>query len=193
MYNTKNGNNDMKKKLLRCLVFAFLAFVADPTATMAQQQLDKHVSITLKKVTVKQLLNELNRKTGLNFVGNTEQLQTLPLVNVDHRDKSIRELLDNVLGGIGCSYEMQGNVVTVKCAESGKTRLLTGFISDENGEPLVGAQVKVGDKFAIADAKGQFRIMIPCTNVVATISFVGMETATVKVKEIGRASCRERV
>ena len=172
----------MKKKLLRCLVFAFLAFVADPTATMAQQQLDKHVSITLKKVTVKQLLNELNRKTGLNFVGNTEQLQTLPLVNVDHRDKSIRELLDNVLGGIGCSYEMQGNVVTVKCAESGKTRLLTGFISDENGEPLVGAQVKVGDKFAIADAEGQFRMMIPCTNVVATISFVGMETATVKVK-----------
>ena len=172
----------MKKKLLQCLVLMFISLLARPTLSMSQQPLDKHVNITLKKVTVKQLLDELNRQTGLNFVGNAEQLATLPPVSVDHRNKSVRELLDNVLGSIGCTYEMQGNVVTVKCPQSGKARLLTGFVGDEHGEPLTGARIKVGNTFAIADAKGQYKMMIPCTSVVATITFVGMETATVKLK-----------
>ncbi|MDD5895847.1 MAG: SusC/RagA family TonB-linked outer membrane protein [Prevotellaceae bacterium] len=172
----------MKKKLLQCLVLMFISLLARPTLSMAQQPLDKHVNITLKKVTVKQLLDELNRQTGLNFVGNAEQLATLPPVSVDHRNKSVRELLDNVLGSIGCTYEMQGNVVTVKCPQSGKARLLTGFVGDEHGEPLTGARIKVGNTFAIADAKGQYKMMIPCTSVVATITFVGMETTTVKLK-----------
>ena len=172
----------MKKKLLQCLVLMFISLLARPTLSMAQQPLDKHVNITLKKVTVKQLLDELNRQTGLNFVGNAEQLATLPPISVDHRDKSVRELLDNVLGSIGCTYEMQGNVVTVKCPQSGKARLLTGFVGDEHGEPLTGARIKVGNTFAIADAKGQYKMMIPCTSVVTTITFVGMETTTVKLK-----------
>ncbi len=172
----------MKKKLLQCLVLMFISLLARPTLSMAQQPLDKHVDITLKKVTVKQLLDELNRQTGLNFVGNAEQLATLPPISVDHRNKSVRELLDNVLGSIGCTYEMQGNVVTVKCPQSGKARLLTGFVGDEHGEPLTGARIKVGNTFAIADAKGQYKMMIPCTSVVATITFVGMETTTVKLK-----------
>ena len=172
----------MKKKLLQCLVLMFISLLARPTLSMAQQPLDKHVNITLKKVTVKQLLDELNRQTGLNFVGNAEQLATLPPIGVDHRDKSVRELLDNVLGSIGCTYEMQGNVVTVKCPQSGKARLLTGFVGDEHGEPLTGARIKVGNTFAIADAKGQYKMMIPCTSVVTTITFVGMETTTVKLK-----------
>lgn len=172
----------MKKKLLQCLVLMFISLLARPTLSMAQQPLDKHVNITLKKVTVNQLLDELNRQTGLNFVGNAEQLATLPPVSVDHRNKSVRELLDNVLGSIGCTYEMQGNVVTVKCPQSGKARLLTGFVGDEHGEPLTGARIKVGNTFAIADAKGQYKMMIPCTSVVATITFVGMETTTVKLK-----------
>ena len=172
----------MRKKLLQCLVLMFISLLARPTLSMAQQPLDKHVNITLKKVTVKQLLDELNRQTGLNFVGNAEQLATLPPISVDHRNKSVRELLDNVLGSIGCTYEMQGNVVTVKCPQSGKARLLTGFVGDEHGEPLTGARIKVGNTFAIADAKGQYKMMIPCTSVVATITFVGMETTTVKLK-----------
>ena len=52
----------MKKKLLQCLVLMFISLLASPTLSMAQQPLDKHVNITLKKVTVKQLLDELNRQ-----------------------------------------------------------------------------------------------------------------------------------
>ena len=55
MYNTKNENNDMKKKLLRCLVFAFLAFVADPVILVKPLQplkAEEPISVTLSGIVI---------------------------------------------------------------------------------------------------------------------------------------------
>mgnify|MGYP003088097239 CR=1 FL=1 len=56
-----------------------------------------------------------------------------------------------------------------------------GHVADKDGEPVVGAAVKVGNKVvAITDNKGDFSITkLPAGTKTVTISYIGMETQSV--------------
>ena len=58
-----------------------------------------------------------------------------------------------------------------------------GHVADKDGEPVVGAAVKVGNKVvAITDNKGDFSITkLPAGTKTVTISYIGMETQSVSV------------
>lgn len=67
---------------------------------------------------------------------------------------------------------------------SAQTVDVKGLVVDANGEPLIGAtvaQVGKADVKAVADMDGNFSIKVP-KNAVLSVSFVGCETKTVKLK-----------
>src|SRR3712207_5086534 len=92
-------------------------------------------------------------------------------------------------------------------------RTVTGTVSDETGEPLIGATVKVvGQPIGAAtDFDGRYTLKIPADAKQLTVSYVGYNNLIVNITsnvknitmkpnskiwdeiEIGRASCRERV
>lgn len=174
----------MRKIRFKILAYVFLCAtaLAWPTSVQSQEQLDKRISVSMKNVTVSELFKELNHQTGLNFVSKADQLRSLPKVNVDEHDVSVRQLLDRIMAKVHCTYEMQGNVVVVSKVGQNAMRPFSGIIADENGDPLVGAQVTVGKNHALVDAEGKFRMMIPVSATEAKVSFVGMKTVTAKIK-----------
>src|SRR5258708_31198932 len=58
-----------------------------------------------------------------------------------------------------------------------QTKTITGSVSDDKGQPLVGATVTVKDtKIAVTtDAGGKFTILVPPSGRNLIVSFVGME------------------
>ena len=77
------------------------------------------------------------------------------------------------LVGAFCSLNAQAQKITVK-----------GSIVDGTGEPLIGATVKVkGDATSgvISDMDGNFQITVPSENSSLVITYIGMESKTIKV------------
>lgn len=62
--------------------------------------------------------------------------------------------------------------------------VLTGYVKDENGEPLIGVSVKVRNAKGgvVTDAEGKFSIVTNKDNVILVLSYVGMKTQEVRAK-----------
>ncbi len=70
---------------------------------------------------------------------------------------------------------------TISAAAQG-THTIQGTVTDENGEPLIGAAVKVGKTGVITDIDGKYSIQVPASTATVEYSYVGMKTEVRKVK-----------
>lgn len=134
------------------------------------------VSLRLRNVTVAKAMTELRKKTGYSFVYEGSDLNTRLRVNVDAKD--VRQAADQILGSQNVTYTIQGKniVVSAKNKQSqGQTRpqytvkkeagyrTVKGHVTDENGEPIIGAAVreKGANNGVVTDLNGNFTIDVP--------------------------------
>lgn len=164
-----------RKKLLVLLTAALLMVCQ---AGWAQQAIDKKVSLNMHSVKVTQLFNELNKQTGINLAYNADEVGQLPLITVVQREATVKQVLDEIMPKIGCTYQVKGNVVTITKKSNDGSRRISGKVVDETGEPLIGATIAVVDKnkFAATDINGNFYIDDIAANDRLQISYLGMKT-----------------
>lgn len=64
-----------------------------------------------------------------------------------------------------------------------KSMQITGTVTDENGEPVIGAtiQVKGSSSGVITDVDGRYTIVVPNENSILVVSFIGYESQEIKV------------
>ena len=110
-----------------------------PWTIEATAQRSPNVTIKMTSATVKNFFAELKKQTGLDFICSTDLAESLPKVSLNAQDKPVREVLDEVMDKLNCSYSIEGNIVTIKKRQAGN--MLTGRVVDENGEALVGVSV----------------------------------------------------
>lgn len=72
----------------------------------------------------------------------------------------------------------------VLTATAQETKKITGNVTDENGEPLIGATVKPagGQGGSVTDFDGNYSIIVPEDTKQLTVSYIGYQTKTVAVK-----------
>ena len=113
---------------------------------MAQQRQNQKVTIVSKSMTVKQFFAEVKKQTGLNFIYSTDLAAKLPHVTVNANNRPLREVLDEVMRKVNCTYEIEGNIVTITRRMAGeRVRNVSGTVTDESGEPLIGVSVCIDD------------------------------------------------
>ncbi|HEY8399253.1 MAG TPA: carboxypeptidase-like regulatory domain-containing protein, partial [Flavihumibacter sp.] len=142
------------------------------------------VSLTLEGVNIKKALSAIERKTSYRFLYNQALFSDNMKVNLNVRDAAVLSLVDRLLENTDLSYEVLDNflvVIKFNGVEFQQSRV-TGRITNEAGEPLPGASIKVkGAQGGIsADADGNFAITVP-TNATLVISSVGYDDQEVVV------------
>ena len=72
---------------------------------------------------------------------------------------------------------------TVPTQLSGQTRKVSGYVRDENGEPLTGVPVSMGDAkvCAVTDMEGFYSFSIPVEPTTLKYSYVGLATETITI------------
>lgn len=102
-------------------------------------------------------------------------------------------VLGKILEGKPFEYNIKGMFITirpipkrkeVKQTQKNNIRYVTGKVTDENGEALVGANIKVLNSpyGAISDIDGNFSCRVPEESHTIEISFIGMQSEKVSVK-----------
>ena len=168
-----------KAKLLTLFVFCALSTVS------ASAQ----ITLKLQRVTVQEAIAAINQNANYSIVVNSNDVDLAKRVNVDVKDASIQQVLDQVFAGQNVSYSIEGKRVSVN-KQSGRTpsRIkVSGKVLDPYGVPVIGAGViESGNKSngAVSDIDGNFSLVVaPDANL--NISCIGYTDMTVPVN--GRA------
>lgn len=179
----------MKRILFATSLLVGATLCGGTSTAMAQQPKQQTVTINAKSMSVKQFFAEVKKQTGLNFIYSTDLAAKLPHITVNATNRPLRQVLDEVMNKVNCRYEIEGNIVTITRRMAGeRVRNVSGVVTDESGEPLIGVSVCIDDSkvCTITDSKGFYTLKVPANACTLKFSYLGMSNAELRLGS-GRA------
>lgn len=131
--------NAMKLTFL-FLVISLLSF----TATASAQR----VSITLENAKVEKVLAAITDQTGFNVAYSKQVVDVDRRVSLNFTNAELTQVLDKLTEGTLLGYEVNGGKIYLFNRIENKpinqqSKKITGQVTDQNGEPIIGANVIV--------------------------------------------------
>ena len=97
-------------------------------------------------------------------------------VNVNAKDKQIGEILSNALSGTNLTYTINDRSISITKQNdvNQQTRLISGKVTDPNGEPVIGVNIMVQgtSNGTITDLNGAFKLEVP-SGAILQVSYIG--------------------
>jgi len=136
------------------------------------------VTLRMQNVTVKEAIEALKKETKKSLFFEVGDIDLDRKISVDVQNKSMEEVLTQILKGQNLSYDIKGNyIVIAKTIAETKTRkhLVTGLVTDVDNQPLAGVTIVVPGTQAgtITDVDGKFTLDVPTGKNKIRISYLG--------------------
>lgn len=158
-------------------------------AGFAQLSMQMPVTLSAKNKPLREVLNELAQKTGFTINYQDNVINTGKKITIEIQQKPLAAVLTQLLEGTAATYTQQGDMIVLvrKVPAAAAPGKVTGkVIDEENGQPVIGATVKMGANGTITEVDGSYAFALPHGNYTAQISAVGYgtkEVADVTVKD----------
>lgn len=164
-----------KTLLLMKLSFAFLLLFLQVSANVRSQE---KLTLTEKGISWVQFFDLLQKKSSYTFVYKDEALPKNEKIDVMAIDRTVPQILDNVLRNSPLSYQLMANhlvVVTPRLADAGDVRV-SGKVVSSAGDVLSGASIKVKNSplGTHTDTSGNFILTVP-EEATLVVSYVGYQ------------------
>lgn len=167
-------------KLTTLLILVGIIHVS--AATYAQEQ---RVSVSVKNGSFYDLVSQIEKQSDFMFFYKSGEIDNNLRVNVQANNKLISEILGEILKKQNLSYEITGKhiVITKASPVVQQSIKVTGVVSDENGEPIIGANImEVGTtNGTITDMDGRFSVEVASSSSELLISYIGYVQKKIKV------------
>ncbi len=149
----------------------------------------QNVSFNDERLTLKQAFEKIESVSNYKIAYNSSQLNVNKQVVLNHKNKSILKIIEDLLNGTGYIYEVKGNQIVIvpqKTATSSSNKItVTGKVVDETGEGVIGASVmeKGTSNGAVTDFEGNFTVDNVSADAVLEISYIGYTPQTIKASD----------
>lgn len=148
------------------------------------------ISLNMHHVSLREVVEELQKVTDYTFLYKNDLLETGDRLNVNVKDREIRDVLNEILSPRGLAFEIDDKVVVIRRQNSVRQQVegvrIQGKVVDEKQISLPGVTVLVKgtDLGVTTDEQGNFRLYLPESSreVVLVFSFVGMKKKEVSWK-----------
>ena len=162
--------------------------VAVTLALSAQTVGRKNVTLNNGRITVAELIRAVEQQTDYLFVYNENEINLNQTVAVQAQNEPATVVLHRAFQTIGVTPRVEGrNIIltpgtTPTPQQKPGTRTVSGRITDENGEPVIGAgiQIKGTQDGTVTDADGRFRLNAPMGSTLVCSS-IGFKTQEIPV------------
>ncbi|WP_242689029.1 SusC/RagA family TonB-linked outer membrane protein [Pedobacter sp. SYSU D00535] len=168
----------MKFSLLVFTVIAVLSGSLMANKTRAQQLNQVRLRLENRPGTLDELLQELQQKSGFMIMYNSRDLggeRPLPFT-LPRNEQSLKQILDLLSREMPISYRQSGeNIYVRRKAQPGSIR---GSVTDESGESLPGASVRVKgtNKGTMTNMQGTYVLSLEPGNYTLVVSYIGYQS-----------------
>jgi TonB-linked SusC/RagA family outer membrane protein len=177
----KNNVFPSKTKGLKIYVFLF-------ACCMFALPLRAQISVSLKNATVGQAVKMIENQSKYRFFYD-DSIAELPVTDLQVSDKGIEEALTALLKEKDVSFAIEGTIVYLSLKKSkGQhskpvNQLVSGTVTDENQEPLIGVSVVVKDSNTgtTTDLDGKYSIDAPAGALQLQFLYIGYSPQTIDV------------
>ncbi|WP_346086176.1 TonB-dependent receptor [Sphingobacterium ginsenosidimutans] len=139
------------------------------------------VNLSLKKVRVEKVLQEISKQTDLRFFYDEKLLNSLQPVSIQMDHGPIQQALSKVFKGQNLTYQILNNTIVI--SEKQRTDIeITGIVRSTESA-LAGVTVSVEGHTTLStktDANGQFKLRVP-ENAVLVFQYMGYTTERVQI------------
>lgn len=145
------------------------------------------ITLSKKGASLEQIFWEISSQSGYEFVYNAEMLKEAKPVDVQLSNVSIKKVLEECFASQPLTYTILQNTIVIKRKPQKTIAVelfpITGQVTDEEGEPLPGATIRVKNTniITVADASGKFNIHNLEEGAVLLITYTGFIPQEVKV------------
>lgn len=177
-------------RVMKCTFICLLVFCLHVHAGVYSQA----ITFSGKNVSLKKVFTAIEKQTAYVFFYNDEILVGARPVTLNVKNASIQAVLDVCLQGQQLEWSIEDKTVFITKKASAKSVVyveheqlpidVTGRVTDEQGNPLVGANVRVkgSDVGVVTDKEGRFKLENVQENAVLEVSFVGHEMQTIQLR-----------
>ena len=184
-------------QLIIILVFTGISYAANG---VAQGILNNSVTIDNQNTSLKDVLNQLGESAHTKFVYSGSKIDVNQMVQVSAKDEKLEKILNDLLVTRGIQYKVIGTQIVLSNDKSADARspaivnnnsstaadiVVTGRITDENNEVLIGVVIKVKGTTlgATTNVNGDYTLRIPDTqtNPVLQVTYIGYITQEIAV------------
>jgi TonB-linked SusC/RagA family outer membrane protein len=147
------------------------------------------VTLSFQNETFEKVLSSIKQQTRLSLVFSEQFVNLNRKVSINVKSVPVEDALKQLLIGTNLSYEIKNNklyFVEKKAEESKETPIkskkITGLVTDEKGEPIIGASIFVkGTKTGtVSGINGNFSIDA-LDNSIFVVSYIGYTSTEIKV------------
>ena len=170
----------MCKSFVRRIGLVAVSLLLSSVGLCAQSAL---VTLDMQDVRLKDVIESVEGQTRYLFAADAG-INLDQRVSVQVKDVSLREVLDQLASQAGLLYSVNGSNILLSQKEPQRSRTLTGRVTDEAGEPLVGAGVRVEGQPTIGtvtDFAGAYSLPVPLDAAAIRVSYIGMEDAVIPI------------
>ncbi|MDB5202705.1 MAG: TonB-linked outer membrane protein SusC/RagA family [Ferruginibacter sp.] len=181
-----SAQEKLRKKIpgsMRLCLTVILMLLAQISVQAGSQS---RITLKLKNVELTKAISLLEQQSEYRFVYNNNLMPESKKVDANFREAELPEVMNTMLDGTGLSYRMMKEDLVVLYkptpGEMNADIRLTGRVTDENGNPLVGASINVKgtNNGTSTGANGAYSLTVP-DNAVIVVSYVGYESREIAV------------
>lgn len=160
----------------------FSSFGANSISWNSEEDL---FSVQYENVTVKDILDYIEKHSKYIFIYSANVQKNLNnKVSISVSNKKIDAVLKELFSETGLNYKMSGRQITISVPEAPKVQQttqqkgikVTGNVSDEKGEPLIGVTIILKNDstvHALTDMNGNYSIIVPERKSVLSFRYIG--------------------
>lgn len=178
--------------VMNCLAVLLLGCTLTVSAGVYSQE--KRVTLNLNEVRFSRFFKAIEQSTGYRFTYSNDILPKGHTVTLNVKEAPVREVLDATLDKEGLKYRfideagiivISRNDDPVPTAAEDFQKKISGKVTNEKGEPLAGATVRVkgSSRAATTDADGNFSIDAPDNATTLQVSYVGYSSQEVAISQ----------
>lgn len=170
-----------KMHSFKLFLLAAVLFVGFSTASAQNAK----VSISQQNVSIKDVLQRIEKQTTYLFVYNSSEINLEKKVNVNMTNVSVKDVLTHILQDQQLSFYQEGNNIVLQKSQQqdkGVRKQISGVVKDTNGETLIGASVTVkGLKIGtVTDIDGNYSLSAPVGSTIE-VTYMGYVTQSVTI------------
>lgn len=171
---------------ISCVLFLNLLCFGPLSLPISAQELSgAKVTLSMRDASVEDFANEVAKQTGLSIKFTDKDVKTFKGITLDVRDQSVSSLLLNLSNQFPLSYNIEGNTITfAKKDVTQRKGSIRGQVTDVNGEPLVGAIIRVDgiNGGFVTDINGEYEVKTDKKEVHLTVAYIGYKSVNKNVK-----------